>query len=355
MKRLNHAIFALITAVVTLLASSAAAGDSVRLHQRIAAPGPQVHLSEIAELSGSAADALKDLVVGQFADEQATTTITLEHIAGVLTDAGVNWARLSLAGCETCTVERLADLPAAPAIDAENPTLFLANPAGGLSVDGPLTIGEKLTAFIHELTDIDSANLRITFADGDQPLLSQPVLSDRFEFEPMAQGIPGRLPITIRRYRDDQPVQTDRVRVDVEQRYLAVVTVQPIQRRQALTYDDVQIREVYIGSAGGKPMTDVDAVVGQVCTTSIRAGEVVLARHLQPPRLVRRGEYVTVRCFAGNLVIKTVARAMQDGSIDDVIRVRNQASGGDFYVRVTGRRLAESQGDPNPSTQEDGK
>jgi flagella basal body P-ring formation protein FlgA len=67
---------------------------------------------------------------------------------------------------------------------------------------------------------------------------------------------------------------------------------------------------------------------------------VLYPEDVKSPVLVERGQLITVRCFTDGLVIRTVARAMDEGSKNDTIKVRNESSRETFTCTVTGPRRA---------------
>jgi flagella basal body P-ring formation protein FlgA len=212
----------------------------------------------------------------------------------------------------------------------------IANPKAVVALGGPVTVRDRVVELIAKLSGADKNDLRITFADGDEKLLSRPAVGgERFEFEPLSSTGIGRVPVMVRRWRG-QKMTTERVTADVSRRYLAVVATGAVSRGEVLTGDDVEIKEVYLDESRGTPMADLSRVVGQECTAQLRAGAVVFASSLKSPVLVKRGDMMTVRCIVGSLVVKTTARAVEDGSMGDAIQVRNERSRGTFYVKVTG-------------------
>lgn len=70
----------------------------------------------------------------------------------------------------------------------------------------------------------------------------------------------------------------------------------------------------------------VDALAGQVLRRSVAAGAVLTPADAEPPRLVRRGEAVTVVGRSGGIEVRASGTAMADGAKGQRIRVRNDSS-----------------------------
>ncbi|MFA5942014.1 MAG: flagellar basal body P-ring formation chaperone FlgA [Sinimarinibacterium sp.] len=69
-----------------------------------------------------------------------------------------------------------------------------------------------------------------------------------------------------------------------------------------------------------------DAVRGYELRRAVSAGTVLTPNDAEPPRLVRRGEAVTVIGRSGGLEVRASATAMADGARGARIKVRNESS-----------------------------
>lgn len=334
-----------------LLAVTAAGADTIRLNaQAVAGQGP-VKLRDIATLEGPDAVALADTVVIETVAPGREVVVTLTDVREKLTAANVNWGRLSLGGYHRCRVQGPAEVKPpvttqvdpkktdAPAAPVETPAPALANPMQEVTADAVITLRDHVVGFIEQFAGVGRSELQIKFADSDASVLDQSIVGQRLEVEPVSVTALGRVPLIVRRYDGDRLLQTHRLTMDVARRVLAVVAAAGISHGQTIAAGDVMIREVYIDDAKADPMTDLARVVGQTCVSVLRQGAIVQSRHLRSPVLIKRGDLVTVRCLAGGLVVKTTARALEDGSLDQVIRVRSDRGSQQTYsVKVTGVR-----------------
>lgn len=320
---------------------------TVRLRPRATVSELRVRLRDVADLSGDTSPALGATIVATLDPTDEQRSIRIESIRRTLDERGVNWGRLTLGGFTTCQVWRVAD--ASPPSASQQPTgseyssqpqTVQTNLVDEISLGSALTLRTRLTRWIQDWAGAKPEQLRLTFNKHDKTLLDRSAWHDRYEFEPLGSGPLGRIPIVIRQYRDGRVIQTDRVTVDVHRRFTAVVTTNTVSRGQTFTDRDVQVREVFVTDDTGDLMTDPSRVVGQQAAAVLRPGTRVKARHLRSPLLVRRGEPVMVRTITGGLVVKTVARAMKNGSMDEVIDVRNERSREVYSVRVSGVQQA---------------
>lgn len=120
-----------------------------------------------------------------------------------------------------------------------------------------------------------------------------------------------------------------------------LVAAQAIPSGRAIAAGDVELQRRDLGLAGDA-LGRVEDVVGQAPRSSLRAGQVLQKRLLQPAQLVRRGDRVTIQA-GGALGIEVTAagEALEAGARDALIRVRNSASGRIITARVLDNGLVE--------------
>ena len=325
-------VASMVALLVAVSIAAAAPGQSIRLHDQAGTNDDQIRLRDVAELEGPETQALGDIVLTTLKPGDQNATITLDQVRERLSQHGVNWGKLTLRGYAQCRVARL-DPQDGSVLAAPAP--LIANPMEEVSLASTITLRERLIEFIERFAETDQTDLQITFADHDEPVLSQSAWQDRYEFEPLSSTPLGRVPIIVRRFRDDRLVESARVTADVAKRYMAAVVIRSIGRGQMLTPGDVEIQEVFLDSATA-PVTDLSQVIGETAGAVLRTGAVLYDKHLHSARMVRRGQLMTVRCISGGLVVKTVARAKEDGVHEQIISVRNEQTRELYAVRVTG-------------------
>lgn len=325
----------MLVALAAVLALAAGVrGDTVRLRSSAACPGPRVTLAEVAELDGAEAQELADMTVADLG-RGATTIVSLDAVRAAMGRRNVHWGRLSLVGVSQCRVTLAA--PPEPA-RAESSAAPAPAPAGAAEQAGP-TVRDRLAETLARMANVAPADIRVTLSPADEQTLASANLGDRFEFEPLSGTGLGRVPVTVRRWRGDRPVEALRIAADVARRTTAVVAIRQIDRGNAIQPNDIEIREVFTAESLASLMTDVSVVAGKVALTAIKPGTAISTPCLRAPTVVRRGDAVNVRCVSGGIVLKLVARAGQDGGVGDVIAVRNERTrdaSGMLNVKVTG-------------------
>lgn len=91
-------------------------------------------------------------------------------------------------------------------------------------------------------------------------------------------------------------------------------------------------------------LLDSAAISGMVARRALSAGTPLRAGDVAQPRLVTRGENVTITLRDGPMELTALGRALENGGKGDVVRVTNAASGHSIEARVTGDRHVVVEG-----------
>lgn len=107
-----------------------------------------------------------------------------------------------------------------------------------------------------------------------------------------------------------------------------------IQRGQVLSAADVVFEPRDLATTGGPCITSLDEIVGMRARVGFRQGQLLVARMLDAPPAIQRGDAVVLQAVAGCVLISAPAVAKQDGRVGDRILVRNQATGKEITARI---------------------
>ena len=99
----------------------------------------------------------------------------------------------------------------------------------------------------------------------------------------------------------------------------APVLVRPIERGEILSTTDFELQPRSPGLANGA--LPPGQAAGREAVRNLAIGAVVRAGDVMTPRLVRRGEPVSVTLRSGGLVIATGGRALTSGGMGDLVRI----------------------------------
>ncbi|MBS7457192.1 flagellar basal body P-ring formation chaperone FlgA [Coralloluteibacterium stylophorae] len=105
-----------------------------------------------------------------------------------------------------------------------------------------------------------------------------------------------------------------------------LVLVRNVAAGATLSEADFVVESRDAGRILGAPLTDAGSAVGRSARRLLQAGTVLAANDLMSPRLVRRGDSVTLVSREGGLEIRMAGRALGDGGVDDRVTVENASS-----------------------------
>lgn len=123
---------------------------------------------------------------------------------------------------------------------------------------------------------------------------------------------------------------SDRLTVDVRGRAVETMRVpvltRPVDRRQVIGTADVVFQRVERRRVTAGTLLEPDEVAGMAARRPLRAGDPLLATDLEKPRLVLRGEQVTLSYVRPGLTLSVRGRALSDGAAGDLVSVLNEQS-----------------------------
>ncbi|NYS61683.1 flagellar basal body P-ring formation protein FlgA [Halomonas salicampi] len=140
-------------------------------------------------------------------------------------------------------------------------------------------------------------------------------------FLPNADQAPlGRVSVGVRCGEQQSQIRYLQAQVDVIGPY--AVASEDISRGTLITESMLNTQRGNLGELSSRTLTDADNIVGNVALRPIRSGSSFQAHDIQAPRLVERGQRVTVIAEGTAFRISREGEAMDDGGLDERIRVR---------------------------------
>jgi flagella basal body P-ring formation protein FlgA len=302
------------------MGAAGAAADTVTLRSFVrVAPGAALTLGEVAELSGPDAQALASVIV--MAAGEMESSLDLSRIRELLkAQPGLNLGRLELSG-SVCRVRRAAPAPAVVATPAPART---PEPVGE-------TVKDRVAARIASTLNADPANLKLDFED-QADLLRTPVAGRTIAIQPTGQS--DKMSMSIRVYEGDTIVAQGVARVGVHVRRDVMIAKTNLSRGMQTKAEMLEADSQWLPPTA-QPATEAQAV-GALVKGRVDAGKVVLARDVEPPVVVHKGDLVSVACVAGTVVVGTTARAKENGVDGQVIELQSLSSKKTYMARING-------------------
>jgi flagella basal body P-ring formation protein FlgA len=352
-----------------------AAGATLELRTEATVLGTEVKLKQVCRWS-KGDDAvfapLADLVLVRFDEGQPFRPVTLEQIRSTLHDAGVNLAVVRFAGPTSCTVARSDaeydeneallqwanakqardGTPKAGSTPTERnaPNLAAAEPAAGATrARADETDRTLKTLLVHDLAlrfKLAPEDLHVAFNPKDEQALRLAEPQFKFDIQPRRVRNLGTVAWDVQILTADGPggatKRSQKMTVAATARawQRQVLLVKPLSFKQTIRESDVTERRVLVDSLDDEPLLDLRQVVGQQASRELRPGVVMTAKTVQAVPLARPGQFVTVLLNRGAVTVKTVARAMEEGSYGQTIKVKSEATKDVFEVVLTGPQEA---------------
>lgn len=112
-----------------------------------------------------------------------------------------------------------------------------------------------------------------------------------------------------------------------------IIAARPINQGQIVRENDLRIEEKEISQLKQGYVRNSADIINQICRRNIGEGQIMRSDLLQPPYLVHKGEQVIVEAITGSIKVTIDATALEDGSLNDTIKVKN----------IKGERIVEAK------------
>ncbi len=99
-----------------------------------------------------------------------------------------------------------------------------------------------------------------------------------------------------------------------------------LPRGTVIRAEDLEIIDGDISTLGRGYFSEYQNVAGKVVKQALMAGKVINPYHIDNPKIVRRGESVTILASTDGFEIRMKGKAMMDGTSGDLIKVKNLKS-----------------------------
>jgi flagella basal body P-ring formation protein FlgA len=104
------------------------------------------------------------------------------------------------------------------------------------------------------------------------------------------------------------------------------VIARPLARGATIQRQDMEIVRRDLAGLSHGYFDTPEAAIGKMAKQPLSAGQILQAKQVVSPKLVRRGEQVTLRVSADGFEVSVAGSALADGELGQRIRVRNERS-----------------------------
>ncbi|CAM4507472.1 MAG: hypothetical protein LEGION0403_FIIPPAGN_00566 [Legionella sp.] len=105
-----------------------------------------------------------------------------------------------------------------------------------------------------------------------------------------------------------------------------------------ITGNDIYQTEMDVHKLKNGYFNDIDDLIGQVCKQNIAANHPFTPANIELPKVVRKGEKISMITGNNNLTISMEGIAITDGSLGETIKVRNLSSKKIVEAQVSGEK-----------------
>lgn len=102
-----------------------------------------------------------------------------------------------------------------------------------------------------------------------------------------------------------------------------IVLTQPIRRGEFYTENMLHFEKKEVSGLRKGYFTDSDNIINKQASRNLSIGSVITQANITEPKLVKRGEKVTIKISSPNLVISAAGIALMDGVQNQNIRIKN--------------------------------
>ena len=320
-----------IIAWAFVLAGFSADGAELRLRSEATVAGGMVRLADVAEIAGAEAAELGAVLLCPAPGAGRERFLRRGEIVELLRLAEAETKGISWSGADQIVIRRGAvssQGSARPGSTVEQSvqhalvSYLETHQSGDVAWAVAPAIPSRYVAPLKEAT-------RIEVAGGQAPFTGR----QSFEIVAHVQGHQRRIPIE----------------ADVAALPRGVVALRPIAKGDIVRPEDVETRPVAQHSGSERLLTR-DEAIGREATQTIPTGQPITAADVQLPKLVRRGDKVTVRSLAAGISITTSGKAGADGALGESIAIELDEPKRKILASVAGPLVVQI-GTPSPQVE----
>jgi len=106
-----------------------------------------------------------------------------------------------------------------------------------------------------------------------------------------------------------------------------LVASHQLQKGSVLTVSDIKLTKTDVAKLQHGFFTSLNDGKGKKISRRISAGKVITPGMLKNPRLISRGQQISIVAQSGRMIVRMKGKALANGAVGDRIRVKNSKSG----------------------------
>ncbi len=331
---------ALIALAIAAPLSNVHAG-AIRLFPSAVVVNDKIRIGDLCELRGldaASKRALTNVIVTDAPAPGETRVIRMGTLRAALAAGGANLATVTLGGATHCTVNRpsligagksvhksdtersyIRNSPRSASVTPPQVTLVDDTP---LPVDGFLTLRQAIINHFDEQLSRYGGRADVVFNRDSEQFLNLSGPTYEFQIRSRKSQPLGLIPLNVDVLSEGRVAQTVSIVAQVSLMRQTVVARRAINQGATIQQQEVELIPLTLSRLDQTGLTDPARAIGQRAKRFIPAGAVIDPDTLESVPLVTRGQLVTLTSVSGSIRVVTTAKAMQNGLLGDVIRVR---------------------------------
>jgi len=324
--------FAATIASTGIHPSNAPAAE-IRLHSQCRAENPVIALGDLATihaLDQETVDNLASIELFPAPTPGRQRFVSVNQIQDMLFRRGVNLAQHRLSGSSRVTV-----LGPENAAGAEKPDV----PSAAISNRANDAVSRAVVKYLCEnASQTETWIVDVKLDQNQVRLVTAPRSSISVRGGAAPWTGPQRFEVVVDSGGAPATLQID---AEVSLPPNVVIATRAISRGKVISPADVRLEPVSATDRSSERFYRLDEVIGLEVSSAIAAGRPLTRKAVRQPLLVRRGDVVTVYARAAGISVRVMARARDDGSLDDAVAVESLLDRKVYYARVNGLRQVE--------------
>ena len=309
---------------------------SIRLFPSAVVVNDKIRIGDLCELRGldpASERTLADVIVTDAPAPGETRVIRMDTLRAALTAGGANLATVTLSGSTHCTVNRPSLIGSHKSEAKRSHARNASHSASGtpqvtlvhntpLPGDGFLTLRQAIINHFDELLSRYGGRADVVFNRDSEQFLNLSGPTYEFQIRARKSQPLGLIPLNVDVLSEGRIAQTVSVVAQVSLIRQTVVARRAINQGATIQRQEVELIPLTLSRLDQTGLTDPARAIGQRAKRFIPAGSVIDPDTLESVPLVTRGQLVTLTSVFGSVRVVTTAKAMQNGLLGDVIRVR---------------------------------
>ena len=293
----------------------------IRVKRTATVQGKEILLKDIAEItasSGSLAEALEALPVGQAPPPGLTRTFDPELIVIKLRQYKIDPTGIQIESSGAVVIAGAHRVIGSDEIFQAAKSAVLRGREGEL---------DQITV------RLDTLPSDLVVPPGEIELRAKPRLTLACP-EPCRMVGLGSIPVMVEAWVDGRLYRTVSLTLRLLLMREVVVASYPLPRHGLVKATDVRLERRDIGMLTQEPLADLALAVGRRTTRMLAMGAVVASDAVELPPLIQKGDVVTLMVESPGLLVMTKGIAQEVGKVGQLVRVKNTASGREILGKV---------------------